>query len=166
MTRFSDAALLKGDYAKMLKEPPQEAEWNKIKCDDPTEAAAQSIAKQIFAFQQQIDQEKEKLEVTTFSSLGPIKVMGVMPIEGDMMRIDGVQVTPDGVAPVSIIQSTMQLSLTFTKAPVQSANPGEEPDDDDGLQIGFVIFDELNSRKKSRDAAKRKKSTRKAKAKK
>jgi len=161
MTRFSDAALLKGDFAKMLKEPPKEAEWKKTSCDNSAEAAAQSIAKQIFAFQQQIDQEKEKLEVTTFSSLGPIKVMGVMPIEGGMMRIDGVQVTPNGVSPVSIIQSATQLSLTFTKAVVQSKNPTEEPDDDDGMQIGFVIFDELKERKKSRDAAKRKKPARK-----
>ncbi len=161
MTRFSDAALLKGDFAQMLKNPPKEAEWKKTSCDSSAEAAAQSIAKQIFAFQQQIDQEKEKLEVTTFSSLGPIKVMGVMPIEGDMMRIDGVQVTPNGVSPVSIIQSATQLSLTFTKAVVQSKNPTEEPDDDDGMQIGFVIFDELKERKKSRDAAKRKKPARK-----
>ena len=162
MTRFSDAALLKGDFAQMLKNPPKEAEWKKTSCDNSAEAAAQSIAKQIFAFQQQIDQEKEKLEVTTFSSLGPIKVMGVMPIEGDMMRIDGVQVTPNGVMPVSIIQNATQLSLTFTKAVVQSKNPTEEPDDDDGMQIGFVIFDELKERKKSRDAAKRKKPVRKS----
>ena len=34
--------------------------------------------------------------------------------------------------------------------------------DDDGLQIGFVIFDELKERKKKRDAAKKKKTTRKS----
>ena len=71
------------------------------------------------------------------------------------MRIDGVN--PSDASPVSIIQHVEQLSLTFTKAPVQSQNPQENPDDDDGMQIGFVIFDELKERKKVRDAAKRKK---------
>ena len=62
--------------------------------------------------------------------------------------------------PVSIIQHVEQLSLTFTKAAVQSSNPAEQPDEDDGMQIGFVIFDELKERKKVRDAAKRKKPAR------
>ena len=63
---------------------------------------------------------------------------------------------PNDQSPVSIIQHVEQLSLTFTKAPVQSDNPEEQPDEDDGLQIGFVIFDELKERKKVRDAAKKK----------
>ena len=166
MTRYSDAAMLRGDFAKMLKNPPKEAEWKKTACDNQAEAAAQSIAKQIFAFNQQIDPKTEKLEVTTFSSLGPIKVMGVMPIEGDMMRIDGILQKGETISPVSILQHTTQLSLSFTKAPVKSDNPEEQPDDDDGLQIGFVIFDELTERKKSRDAAKRKKPAKKTTAKK
>ncbi len=160
MTRFSDAALLKGDFATMLQNPPKEAEWKKASCDNGSEAAAQSIAKQIFAFQKSIDQSKEKLEVVTFSALGPIKVLGVMPMEGDLMRIDGVN--PAAGAPVSVIQHVEQLSLTFTKAQVLSENPEENPDDDDGMQIGFVIFDELTERKKVRDAAKRKKPARKS----
>ena len=155
MTRFSDAALLKGDFAKMLKDPPKESEWSKTACDDDSEAAAQSIAKQIFGFQKSIDPAKEKLEVVTFSALGPVKVLAVMPLEGDLIRVDGIN--PANGAPVSMIQSVNQLSLTFTKAPVQSQNPQENPDDDDGMQIGFVIFDELKERKKVRDAAKRKK---------
>lgn len=159
MTHFSDAALLKGDFAKMLKDPPKETEWNKAACDNGSEEVAQSIAKQIFTFQKSIDQTKEKLEVVTYSALGPIKVLGVMPMEGDLMRIDGMR--PDNGLPISMIQHVEQLSLTFTKAPVQSKNPTEQPDDDDGMQIGFVIFDELKERKKTRDAAKRKKPARK-----
>ena len=157
MTRFSDAALLKGDFAKMLKDPPKEAEWKKASCDNGPEEAAQAIAKQIFGFQQSIDQEKEKLEVITFSSFGPIKVMNIAPIEGEMMRIDGIN--PANNSPISIIQHVEQLSLTFTKVAVQSKNPKEQPDEDDGLKIGYVIFDELTARKKSRDAAKRKKAS-------
>ncbi len=155
MTRYSDAALLTGDFATMLKSPPKEAEWNKTSCDNGSEAAAQAIAKQIFGFQQAIDPEKEKLEVATFSATGPIKVLGISPMDGELMRIDGFN--PNTQAPVSIVQHVEQLSLTFSRAPVQSDNPSENPDDDDGLQIGFVIFDELKERKKKRDAAKRKK---------
>ena len=154
MTRFSDAAMLTGKYATMLKEPPQEAEWQKASCDNGSEEAAQAIAKQIFGFQQTIDKAKEKLEVLTFSSLGPIKVLGISPMDGELMRIDGIN--PANMAPVSMVQHVEQLSLTITKAPVQSENPEEEPDEDDGLQIGFVIFDELKERKKTRDAAKKK----------
>jgi len=164
MPRFSDAALLKGDYATMLKAPPKESEWKKTACDNGSELAARSIAKQIFAFQKSIDHTREKLEVMTFSTLGPIKVMGVTPMEGELMRIDGIR--PDSNMPVSMIQHVEQLSLTFTRAIVKSSNPQEQPDEDDGMQIGFVIFDELKERKKIRDAAKRKKPSRKTAAKK
>ena len=159
MTDFSDAALLKGNYATMLKSPPKEAEWRKTACDNGSEATAQAIAKQIFGFQQSIDPKKEKLEVITFSSLGQIKVLGISPIESDLMRIDGVNLVNN--SPVSLVQHIEQLSLAFTRAPVLSDNPEEEPDKDDGMQIGFVIFDELKERKKVRDAAKRKKTARK-----
>lgn len=163
MSLYSDAALLKGDFATMLKEPPKEAEWKKTACDNCSEKAAQAIAKQIFGFQSQIDPKKEKLEVVTFSSLGPIKVLGITPMEGDLMRIDGMN--PASMAPVSIVQHVEQLSLTFTKAAVQSSDPKEH--EDDGLKIGYVIFDELKERKKQREAAKRKKpATRKRPAKK
>ncbi|MEM7289281.1 MAG: hypothetical protein AAF412_02725 [Pseudomonadota bacterium] len=157
MTDYSDAALLKGHYAPMLKEPPKEAEWKKTACDSGSEEMAQTIAKQIFGFQQSIDPELEKLEVITFSALGPIKVMGISPLDGDLMRIDGIN--PADQSPISIIQHAGQLSLTFTKA---SVHPDEEVDDD-GLQIGYVIFDELKERKKQRDAARRKRTSRRKK---
>lgn len=159
MTRFSDAALLKGDFATMLQNPPKEAEWNKTDCENIAEEAAKSVAQQIFAMREQLDPKKEKLEVITFSSMGPIKVLGIMPVDGDLMRIDGLN--PADMSPVSIVQHVGQMSLTFTKAAVKSENPEEEPDEDDGGQIGFVIFDELKTRKKSREAAKRKKPLRK-----
>jgi len=159
MTRFSDAALLKGDFAGMLHNAPKDADWSKTACDNGAEAAAQSIAKQIFALREQLDPETEKLEVVTFSSMGPIKVLGVMPIDGDMMSINGVN-PADGSA-VMIMQHVSQLSLTFTKAKVVSENGEENPDEDDGMKIGFVIFDELKERKKARDAVKRKKPARK-----
>ncbi len=159
MTRFSDAALLKGDFASMLQNPPKDAEWDKMACENNAEEAAQSVAKQIFAINKQLDPKKEKLEVITFSSMGPIKVLGLIPIDGDLMRIDGMN--PADSSPVTIVQHVEQMSLTFTKAPVKSDNPEENPDDDDGMKIGFVIFDELKERKKTRAAAKRKKPTRK-----
>ena len=155
MTRYSDAALLKGDFATMLKDPPKEAEWKKVSCENGAEEAAQSIAKQIFAMQQQLDPQKHRLEVITFSSIGPIKVMGLVPIDGDLIRIDGLN--SEARKPVTILQHVEQLSLTFTVSEVTEPKAeGDEPEDD-GAQIGFVIFDELNARKKSRDAAKRKK---------
>ncbi len=160
MTRFSDAALLKGDFATMLENLPSEAEWGKTSCENGAEEAAQSVAKQIFAMNEQFDPKKEKLEVITFSSMGPIKVLGLMPIDGDLMRIDGMN--PADSAPVTIVQHVEQMSLTFTKAPVKSDNPEENPDEDDGMKIGFVIFDELKERKKTRAAAKRKKPVRKS----
>lgn len=154
MTNYSDAALLKGDYATMLKHPPKESEWKKTACDNSSEATAQAIAKQIFGFQQAIDPKAEKLEVVTFSALGLIKVLGITPIESDLMRIDGVK--PDNTTPVSIVQHIEQLSLSFTKAAIKSE---DDETKDDGLRIGYVIFDELKERKKLRDAAKRKKPT-------
>lgn len=158
MSRFSDAALLKGDYATMLHNPPQDAEWDKTACDNGAEAAAQSVAKQIFSMREQLDHKKEKLEVITFSSMGPIKVLGIMPIDGDLMRIDGLN--PADMSPVSIVQHVEQMSLTFTKVAIPSEESEEEADNE-SMQIGFVIFDELKERKKSRDAAKRKKPARK-----
>ena len=156
MTRFSDAALLRGDFSTMLQNPPKEAEWSKTSCDNGAEAAAQSVAKQIFAMRKQLDPKKEKLEVITFSSMGPIKVMGIMPIDGDLMRIDGVN--PADNSPVAVVQHVEQMSLTFTKAAIESE---EDADEDDGMKIGFVIFDELKERKKVREAAKRRKPARK-----
>ena len=148
MNSYSDAALLKGSYATMLQDPPKEADWKKVRCADNAEKAAQAIAKQIFGFRKSIDPEKEKLEVVTFSAIGPIRVIGIMPMDGDLMRIEGFK--PDTQSPIVMIQHVGQLSLTFTKAAVRSENPLERPDDDDGLNIGYVIFDELKERNKKR----------------
>lgn len=153
MSKYSDAALLKGDYATMLKKPPEDTEWKKAACDNGPEEAAQAIAKQIFGIQKSIDPEKEKLEVITYSAVGPFKVVGILPADGELMRIDGIN--PNNGTPVSLVQHVEQVSLTFTKVPVKK----DGDDDEDGLKIGFVIFDELKERKKVRDAAKRKKRT-------
>jgi len=163
MTRFSDAALLKGDYATMLHNPPKEADWNKTACDNGAEAAAQSIAKQIFAMQEVLDPKTERLEVVTLAAIGPIKVLGVMPIDGDIMSINGV--SPSDGSPVMIMQHVTQLSLTFKKVSVEPENDAESQEDA-SMKIGFVIFDELKERKKSREAAKGKKTSRKTPARK
>ena len=47
---------------------------------------------------------------------------------------------------------TSQLALTFTVGPIEET----ENADDDGLDIGFVIFEELKDRKKKRTKKKRK----------
>jgi len=75
---------------------------------------------------------------------GPVKVIALRPGEGDILRIDGVLM--GNGSPTSTILHASQLSLSFLTQPIQS----EEPDDD-GLQIGFVIFDELANRQKERD---------------
>ena len=155
MTRFSDAALLKGDYAKMIKDPPKKPEWSKASCENKAEEVAQEVAKHIFAMQQGLDPKKEQLEIVTYSSKGPIRVLGLMPGEGDLVRIDGA--FPETGEPVSIVQHSNQLSLTFTKSKIEAKAKGDE--DEGGMQIGFVIFDELTRRKKQRTAAKRKKKT-------
>lgn len=152
MSRYSDAAMLRGDYAKLIKSPPESGEWDKTACDNKAEEIAQEVAKQIFAMQQEIDPAKEHLEVFTFSSLGRVKVASIMPGDSDLVRISGI--LPENKQPVFMIQHASQLSLTFTKREVNE-NPEEE---DDGLQIGFVIFDELKKRKKDRSAAKKSKS--------
>ena len=150
MTRYSDAALLKGDFEKLLKDVPKEEAWREAACDNSAEAAATEIAKHIFAFNQSIDQNKEKLEVTTFSAKGLMKVLGLTPGEGDLIRVDGM--LAEGDVPCSMLFHAHQISLTFTKVP--ASKPGSaEKDEDDGLQIGFVIFDELRKRKSARKQA-------------
>lgn len=148
MTRFSDAALLKGDYAHMAQEfragerkAPANRDWNKVAPDNAAEEAAQDVAKHIFALQQQIDQEKERIEILAFSAIGQFKVLGLVPGEADLIRIDGI--LPDG-SPVATLIHVEQLALTFTTAPLK------QEEEDDGLQIGFLIFDELKERKKKR----------------
>ncbi len=158
MTRYTDAALLTGDFAHMMKQPPKEVEWKKkAACDNKAEAVAQEVAKHIFSMSQGLNPQIERLEITTFSAKGPITVMGIVPGDGDLIRIDGV--FSDGHLPISIIQHAAQLSMTFTKATVGSDN--EQDEQEGGRQIGFVIFDELTKRKKERTAAKRKAATKK-----
>lgn len=150
MSRYTDAALLKGDYAKMLKDPPKDDAWRDAACDNSAEAAATEIAKHIFAFNQSLDQKKEKLEVTTFSAKGLMKVLGLTPGDSDLIRVDGL--LAQGDAPCSMLFHAHQISLTFTRVPASKPD-SEEKDEDDGLQIGFVIFDELRKRKSARKQA-------------
>ena len=150
MTRFSDAALLTGDFSHMAAEfragnraAPKAKDWNKVACDNQAEDAAQEIAKHIFALQQAIDEKSEKLEIMHFTAVGPMKVMAIVPGEGDILRLDGVLESGD---PVSQAMHASQLTLTFVKAPLK-----ENETEDDGLEIGFLIFDELKKRRKRRD---------------
>lgn len=152
MTRYSDAALLTGNYASMLKEPPKEAEWKKTACDSQSEEMAQAIAKHVFAFQKVLDPKQEKMEIIAMAAAGPMRVVSILPVDGDLIRVDGFLIVNN--QPVFVLQHASQLALTFSKVAVGSE---ENAQDDDGLQIGYVIFDELKARKKERDAAKRRK---------
>lgn len=163
MTRYSDAALLKGDYAHMAAElragdrkPPDQKDWDKTACDNRAEEAAQDVAKHIFAVQQSLDPEKEQLEILTFSAAGQMKVIAIHPGEGDVLRIDGVILPPGpaGGKPASVVLHAGQLSLTFVRAPLAK----NEEEQDEGLKIGFVIFDELQERQKARYSKGRKSS--------
>lgn len=158
MTQFSDAALLKGDYAHLAAEmragdraAPLQKDWDKTACANKAEEAAQEVAKHIFAVQQSLDPEKEQLEVLTFSAAGQMKVIAIHPGDGDILRVDGV-LMPQG-QPASVVIHASTLSLTFVRAPL----PKDEEAKDEGLQIGFVIFDELKERQKARYANKGKK---------
>ncbi len=150
MSRFSDAALLKGNFAHMAAEfragkraAPRKKDWNRVACDNQAEQAAQEIGKHIFDLQQNIDEKTEKLNILHFTAAGPMKVMAVVPGEGDILRLDGV-LLPDG-EPVAQALHASQLSLTFKKE-----SSVEEEEADDGLEIGFLIFDELKERQKKR----------------
>jgi len=148
VSRFSDAALLKGNFAHMAAEfragerpAPKTKDWNKTAVDTPAEEAAQDVAKHIFALQQSIDEKNERIEVLAFSAVGEMKVLGLVPGEGDLIRVDGI--LPDG-KPVAILIHASQLALTFIAVPL------EEKPEEDGLAIGFLIFDELKKRKAKR----------------
>ncbi len=158
MTRYSDAALLKGDYAHLAAQlrtgertAPRQSDWEKTACDNQAEAAAQEVAKHIFAVQQSLDAEKEQLEIITFSGAGQMKVIAIHPGDGDILRVDGILVGKD--EPVSQIMHASQLALTFLRAPLASGDDNK----DEGLKIGFVIFDELKERQKARYSKGRKK---------
>ncbi len=155
MTRFSDAALLTGDFSHMAKEfragtrtAPGNKDWQKTACETSAEAAAQEVAKHIFALQKGVDEKTQKLEVMAFTAAGPMKVLNLVPGETDILRLDGV--THEG-NPVAQVLHASQLALTFSIAPLQ-----DKDENDDGLDIGFVIFEELKERKKKRTKKSRK----------
>lgn len=148
MNRFSDAALLKGNYAHHAAEfragtraAPANKDWKKVAADSVAEIAAQEVGKHIFALQQSVDAKTEKLDIMHFTAAGPMKVMAIVPGEGDILRLDGVLDTGD---PVAQALNASQLSLTFTKSVLKEENT------EDGLEIGFLIFDELKERRKKR----------------
>lgn len=150
MTLFSDAALLKGKFASMAvelregkREAPKDAEWQGVACENTAEQTAQEVAKHIFTFQKAMDPKLEVLEVIAMCPAGPMKVLALIPSDGDILRLDGA--LSDGT-PTSAVINSSQLALSFLRRPILNEQP-----EDDGLQIGFVIFDELSERKKQRD---------------
>ena len=153
MTRFSDAALLRGKFSHMAaelrqgkREAPKDDEWQGVACENSAEKTAQEVGKHIFAFQQSIDATKETLEVIAVGPAGPMKVMALIPTDGEIIRLDGM--LSNGV-PASTLMNVSQLALSFVRRPLEN-----DAADDDGLQIGFVIFDELNERQKQRETEK------------
>ena len=153
MTDYSDAALLTGDYAHMAAElragkrsAPSPEEWQKAPCTNNAESAARAIAQQIFGLQSAIDAENERLEITTMTAAGPMVVTGLHPAEGDLVRIDGHLVNP--LRPAAHVVHASQLALTITKR-----SAAEIKEEDDGVRIGFVIFDELAKRAASAEPA-------------
>lgn len=153
MPIYSDAALLTGNFAHMAAElkagkrnAPSPDEWQKTACDNDAEAAAQSVAKQIFELQSKIDKEKEQLEIVTISAAGPMLVMGLFAGEGDILRVEGLLVS--NKQPAAVIIHASQLALTITKKSSADAKPEE-----DATQIGFVIFDQLEKRAKEKPQA-------------
>jgi len=150
MSRFSDAALLKGKYAHMVTQfragdraAPRPKDWRKAACDNQAEEAAQEVAKHIFALQKSLDTKTEKLEILHFTAAGPMKVLALVPGDGDVLRLDGIL---ENGKPVAQAMHASQLSLTFLRAPLKVDDQA-----DDGLEIGFLIFDELTKRRKARD---------------
>jgi len=155
VTRYTDAALLKGEYAHLAaqlkageRHAPSSIDWGDASCDNAAEEAAQEVAKHIFSFQQELDPESEQMEIIAFSAAGQMRVMAVVPGDGDLIRLDGM-LMPDGPQVSSVIH-TSQLSLTFLRKPLD-----EVGEDEDALTIGYVIFDELKERQKARYATKK-----------
>lgn len=148
---YSDAAMLKGNFAHMAAEfrignrkAPSSKDWSKAASENIAEEAAQDVAKHIFSFQQSLDAEKEQMEILANSAFGQMKVLAIVPGESDLIRLDGISV-PEELT-VSVLVSPTQLELTFIAVPI--SNPKEL--NDESLQIGFIIFDELKVRQKAR----------------
>ena len=148
MTRFSDAATLSGDFAKMA----DKLDWSKVEPDSDSEFSAKEIGKQISMLAASIDPEKEKLHVTTMTAQGPMIVMGLFPSDGDILRLEGI--SPEG-QPLAHIIDVDNLALTISRHPI------DDKKDDDGLKIGFVIFDELDARTTEKAAIKKAKKSKK-----
>ena len=162
MPRYSDAALLQGEYTHMAAElrsgerdAPSPADWQKTSCENAAEASAQAVAKQIFELQSTLDGEKEQLEIASWSAAGIMIVLGLFPGEGDLVRLEGHLLNSQ--QPVAQLIHAHQLALTITKRSTQEAPPEE-----DAAQIGFVIFDQLAKRGKAKAATKKKAATPKA----
>ncbi len=150
MSRFGDAALLKGKYAHLAAQLRQgevdaakKVDWNQASCENQAEAVTAEVARHIMAFRQSVDPTKERMDVMAFSAAGPMRVMNIMPSQGDVVRLDGVLVG-DG-QPVSVAVHVEGLALTFLRAPL------DQDDDEDDFDVGFVIFDELKKRKDERE---------------
>lgn len=163
MPRYSDAALLTGKFSSKRtqlqagaengrRRHPADRDWREVSNDNDAEIAAQEIARQIFAFEKSLaenseknpEQSKQRIEILTFAPAGQMRVLALVPCDGDMMRIDGT-LLPDN-QPASAMIHVSQLSLSFV--PVAAENSDDEIDD--GLAIGFVIFNELKERQKAR----------------
>ena len=164
MPRYSDAALLKGEYTHIAAElrageraAPSPADWQKTSCANAAEATAQAVAKQIFELQSTINGEKEQLEIASWSAGGLMIVVGLFPGEGDLVRLEGHLLNSQ--QPVAQLIHAHQLALTITKRSTEDVPPEE-----DAAQIGFVIFDQLAKRGKQKAGAKKKAPASKAKA--
>ncbi|MBL1404984.1 MAG: hypothetical protein COC17_03830 [Hyphomicrobiales bacterium] len=151
-TRFTDAALLKGKYAFHAEQlrvgsstSAKKVDWTTIECGNQAEETAQEVAKHIFAFNEALDPEKEQLEIISLTAVGQMKVLGLAPGEGDILRVDGV-LMPDEL-PTSVVVHASQLALTFVRVPIKSDEPEKESESN---RIGFVIFDDLQDRQKAR----------------
>lgn len=151
-TRFTDAALLKGKYAFHAEQlrasssaSANKVDWSKIECGNQAEEAAQEVAKHIFAFNEALDPKKEQLEIISMTAVGQMKVLGLAPGEGDILRVDGV-LMPDEL-PTSVVVHASQLALTFVRVPIKADEPEQTSESN---RIGFVIFDDLQDRQKAR----------------
>lgn len=150
MPRYSDAALLKGEYAHMAAElragernAPTPADWNATSCENAAEETAQSVAKQLFELQATLKGEEEQLEIAAMTAAGIMIVLGLFPGEGDLIRLEGHLLNSN--QPVAQLIHAHQLALTISKRNIADAAPEE-----DAMRIGFVIFDHLAKRANSK----------------
>ncbi len=150
MPRYSDAALLKGEYAHMAAElragersAPTPAEWQSTSCENAAEETAQAVARQLFELQATLEGEEEQLEIASQSAAGIMIVLGLFPGEGDLIRLEGHLL--NSKQPVAQLIHAHQLALTISKRNMADAAPEE-----DAMRIGFVIFDQLAKRANSK----------------